>query len=209
MDHLLAARRRGDLHRFAEQGAAFAITAVESFSDEVVGHLAKGHTRAQTLDLFGDPCPAPLPLRPTFVAFTPWTSRGDYQEIFDILEANDLVSNVDPVQLSIRLLIPEGAALLAHPPTQPHLTGPYDAHTLTYPWRHPDAAMDHLHARALATVEAAADADTPPEQTYEALRALAFEAPPRPIRTRGAAVPRMSESWFCCSEPTACQTALL
>lgn len=168
VDHLLAARERGDLHRFAEQGAAFVITAVESFSDAVLDHLAKGHTRAEALALLADPAqPSPVPLRPTFVAFTPWTTRSDYCELFEIIEAGGLVDHVDPIQLTIRLLIPEGSALLSHPPTLPHLTGAgYDPQSLTYPWRHPDPGMDALHAAAMASIEANAAA-------YEPLRSLA------------------------------------
>ena len=43
---------------------------------------------------------------------------------------HDLVGNVDPVQYTIRLLVPEGSLLLGHIDG----LGPWDAARLTYPW---------------------------------------------------------------------------
>ncbi len=46
---------------------------------------------------------ADIPLRPTFVAFTPWTTLTDYLELVEFILQRDLVRHVDPVQLVIRL----------------------------------------------------------------------------------------------------------
>ena len=56
-----------------------------------------------------------MTLRPSLVAFTPWTTLDDYLTMFDIVEANDLIDAIDPVQYAIRLLIPPGSALLNQP----------------------------------------------------------------------------------------------
>ena len=53
--------------------------------------------------------------------------------------------------------------------------------------------------------EAATAENAPPHETYETLRALAFDAPRRAATPPARSVPRMSESWFCCAEPTSSQ----
>jgi hypothetical protein len=52
-------------------------------------------------------------------------------DILDFVAEHDLIGNVDPVQYTIRLLLPEGSLLLDHPELEAHL-GPYDPELLTY-----------------------------------------------------------------------------
>ena len=52
-------------------------------------------------------------------------------DIVDFVARHDLVPNVDPVQYSIRLLVPLGSLLLGD--DQPSL-GPYDPELLSYAW---------------------------------------------------------------------------
>ena len=54
-------------------------------------------------------------LAPTFVAFTPWTTLDGYIALLERLLELQLVESVPPVQLCIRLLIPEGSYLLQLP----------------------------------------------------------------------------------------------
>ncbi len=188
------------LHRelFAELGAlgcAFVVSAVESLSDRVLAILDKGHTRAdvdRALEVLDG---AGVPLRPTFVPFTPWTTLEDYLALLDWIDARGLVEHVDPIQLAIRLLIPPGSLLLAHPETQPHL-GALEPARLSYAWTHPDARMDRLAHDVFAAVEAGA--------SFAAVRALAEAAAQRPPsaepivhKTVRGRPPRLSESWFC------------
>ncbi len=179
---------------FAELGAlgcAFVVSAVESLSDRVLAILDKGHTRADVdaaLAILDD---ARVPLRPTFVAFTPWTTRADYLDLIDWIESRGMIDHVDAVQLALRLLVPPGSLLLDHPDMKPHL-GALEPEKLTYAWTHPDAAMDRLQRDVFAAVEKGA--------TFADVRALAAAPPPRaPVatkRVRGRP-PRLSESWFC------------
>ena len=55
---------------------------------------------------------AGIALRPSFVSFTPWTTIDDYIDVMDFVEAEGLIDNVDPVQYTIRLLVPPGSLLL-------------------------------------------------------------------------------------------------
>ena len=54
-------------------------------------------------------------MRPTFVAFTPWTTARDYLELLDFVEEQGLIEAVDAIQFAIRLLVPPGSALLSEP----------------------------------------------------------------------------------------------
>jgi radical SAM superfamily enzyme YgiQ (UPF0313 family) len=179
---------------FAELGAlgcAFVVSAVESLSDRVLAILDKGHTRADVDEALAILDEAGVPLRPTFVAFTPWTTRDDYLALIDWIEARGMIEHVDPVQLALRLLVPPGSLLLEHPQMKPHL-GALQPEKLTYAWTHPDAAMDRLQADVFAAVEKGA--------SFADVRTIAAAPPPRaPTATRRVRgrPPRLSESWFC------------
>src|SRR6185312_11246064 len=99
------------------------------------------HTRADVATALAILDAAGIPMRLTFVAFTPWTTRRDYLDLLDFIEQRDLIEHVDPVQYTIRLLIPPGSALLADA-SAPAWLGPLDEAALSYTWRHPDPAMD-------------------------------------------------------------------
>ena len=49
---------------------------------------------------------------PTFVAFHPWMTLEGYCDLLDTIDELDLVDHVAPIQLAIRLLVPEGSRLL-------------------------------------------------------------------------------------------------
>ena len=85
---------------------------MESVDDAVLQHLAKNHTRAdfeRALQLCRE---AGIGLAPTFVPFTPWTTLEGYVELLRTLLRLRLVEGVPPMQLCIRLLVPEGSWLL-------------------------------------------------------------------------------------------------
>jgi hypothetical protein len=67
--------------------------------------------------------------------------------------------------------------------------------------------MDALHRAVSAAAEAAGRAGEAPATTFQTLWTLAARAAGRPapvVRARRSApVPRLTEPWFCCSEPTA------
>jgi radical SAM superfamily enzyme YgiQ (UPF0313 family) len=193
-------------------GLLFVVSAVESLSARVLEVLAKGHApedagRAlRLLRTHG------IEMRPSLLPFTPWSTLGDYLELLDFVAGNDLQQNVDPVQLGIRLLVPDGSLLLDHPQMQAHLDG-YDSAGFSHVWRHPDPAMDGLQRRVAALAAADADAGVPPARTHARIHDLAAQAAaaaglrwsiPSPPPAAGAR-PRLSEPWFCCAEPTEAQ----
>src|SRR5713226_9068149 len=109
IEHLL--RQRQHVPELAALGCLFIVSAVESLSDTVLGHLAKGHTRADVITALEAVRFAGITLRPTWVPFTPWTTLDDYREMLDFVERETLVDAVVPVQYSIRLLVPPGSLL--------------------------------------------------------------------------------------------------
>jgi hypothetical protein len=115
---------------------------------------------------------AGIALRPSLLAFTPWTTLADYLDLLDWVEAEGLEEHVDPVHFAIRLLVPPGSALLAEAEPAGWL-GELDAAGLTYAWRHPDPRMDDLHAAVAALVEADARRRRSAVETLAAIRALA------------------------------------
>jgi radical SAM superfamily enzyme YgiQ (UPF0313 family) len=202
VEHLLRHRRL--LPELAALGCAFVVSAVESLSDTVLRHLAKGHTRADFVAVLGLMRDAGLVLRPTWVAFTPWTTLDDYQEMLDFVARERLVDHIDPVQYSIRLLVPPGSLLLESAAMRPHL-GELVQDAFYYRWTHPDPRMDGLHGAVGAAVADGADRQEDAELTFARIVELAggaagrSPAPPISItpETGRRRPPRLTEPWFC------------
>jgi radical SAM superfamily enzyme YgiQ (UPF0313 family) len=194
IEHVL--RHKSVLPELAACGCLFVVSAVESLSDEVLHHLSKGHTRADVLRAERLLADAGLVLRPSLLPFTPWSTLGDYLELLDWIEDHDLVEAVDPVQLSIRLLVPPGSLLERYPPMRPFL-GELVPDRFSYAWVHPDLRVDALQREVAAIVAEAARADAEPQATFDRIRCAAnlrparIHVPPRPIP------PRLTEPWFC------------
>jgi radical SAM superfamily enzyme YgiQ (UPF0313 family) len=202
VEHLL--RHRGLLPELRALGCAFVVSAVESLSDAVLTHLDKGHTRADVVALVRLMREADIPLRPTWVAFTPWTTLEDYRAMLDFVDAEDLVDAVDPVQYALRLLVPPGSLLADHPAMRPHV-GPLVESAFSHAWAHPDPRMDALQTEVTRVVQEGAEAHADEAATFDRVRALAAatagvpagrpDAPGRdPHRRRP---PRLTEPWFC------------
>ena len=132
IEHLL--KHRDCLPKLRDTGCLFVTSAVESVDDAVLEKLEKHHTRADFLaavELFRE---IGLTLQPTFVPFTPWTTLEGYRDLLALLRKNDLIGNVAPIQLAIRLLIPAGSRLLELEDVR-ELVGPFDEAALVYRWK--------------------------------------------------------------------------
>ena len=205
VEHVL--EHRAIVPELVSLGALFMVSAVESLSDTVLANLAKGHTRADVFEALRIVRAAGLTLRPSLVAFTPWTTLADYLDVLDVVEREDLVDHVDPVQYAIRLLVPPGSLLLEQEALRPHL-GDFDPAAFGYRWTHPDPRMDRLHAAVTTRVARATQSGEGARDTFAAVRSLArAEAglPSGPTTSAGARdaaarrhrVPRLTEPWFC------------
>ncbi len=203
---------------FADAGCLFVISAFESLNDAILDRLDKGHVAAEAEQAITLLRRHGIDTRPSWLPFTPWTSFADVLDILDFVAAHDLVGSVDPVQYSIRLLLPKGSLLLDLPEMQRYL-GSYDESRLSYSWQAADPAVDALQAEIATLVAGLADADTDIASSYAAVRectldaaGAASEGRAREIPVdaeRAAARPRLTEAWFCCAEPTELQFAQL
>lgn len=200
VEHLIEHQRL--VPELASLGCVFVVTAVESLSDLVLSKLSKGHDRAGVdaalaiLDASG------IPMRPSLLPFTPWTTIADYLDLLRFFGERDLIEHVDPVHFSIRLLVPPGSALLSDP-TSAEWLGALDEEAFTYRWSSPDPRLDQLQRDVSRIVERAAAEQEPARHTFRriwnAAHEVVGEAPPPPPAPpqRRPTPPRLTESWFC------------
>jgi len=201
--------RKYEVHlpKLKETGCLFVISAVEYLDDIVLRALDKGHTREDFLHVVEAFRALGMTIHPTFVPFTQWTTIESYLDLLRVLHAKFLTENVAPIQLGIRLLIPEGSRLLELEEVRRNV-GSFDPESLFYPWKHADPRIDALSE----TVQAiAAEGDRRKESRsiiFEriwkaAYAAAGLDAPVLQLSTEpAAAVPFLSEPWYCCAEPT-------
>jgi hypothetical protein len=187
-------------------GCLFITAAVEAVDDGILEYLDKNHTAAdfgRAVTLLRQ---AGIAFAPTFVAFTPWTTLEGYVELLQRLIDLDLVESVPPIQLCIRLLVPQGSYLLKLPGFH-DLIQDFDAKILGYPWRHRDPRVDELQRQVQALVEGAEEAGLLRRVVFERIWAMAHAAlgktgPPLERLNLGSPIPHLSEPWYCCAEPT-------
>jgi hypothetical protein len=183
----------------AASGCLFVVSAFESVDDAVLQRLDKGHTAAdaaQAVTILRD---AGIEVRPSWLPFTPWTTRDDLIALLDFVHEHDLVDSVDPVQYSVRLLLPAGSLLLDHPDLAPFV-GRWDPERSSYAWASPDPAIDELQRRIATIVDTTDD----PVAVYARVRET-VGAPPVDLTHVTTGRPHLTESWFCCAEPTESQ----
>jgi radical SAM superfamily enzyme YgiQ (UPF0313 family) len=186
-----------------ETGCLFVTSAVEAFDEDILAYFDKRHTRQEFETVLEQCRQAGLLLLPTFVAFTPWTSLESYHCFLAELVRLDLVEQVAPVQLSIRLLIPPGSHLLALPALQPHL-GDFDQAKFSYRWQNPDPRVDELQRRLERLVQTGATQGLDRRQIFRQAWQLAHshlaEPPLLPLPEVPAApvlLPHLTEPWYC------------
>jgi radical SAM superfamily enzyme YgiQ (UPF0313 family) len=186
-------------------GCLFITSAVEAVDDEILRHLAKNHVSRDFDRAVALTRAAGIALAPTFVAFTPWTTLEGYIAMLERILQLQLVESVPPVQLAIRLLVPEGSRLLGLPGFAQRLL-PFDAKLLGYPWRHADPRVDRLQQQIERFVSQAEAQRLGRRDVFAAIWRMAHEAGARPVADLaaipGEPIPHLSEPWYCCAEPT-------
>lgn len=204
IEHLL--KQREALPVLKQTGCLFITSAVESVDDRVLAFLAKGHTRADFVEALELTRMQGLTLSPTFVAFTPWTSREGYLDLLRAIRELDLIENVAPIQLAIRLLIPAGSKLLELEDLQLQR---FDPAALSYRWQHPDAEMDLLCADLQKLVGLGDRLGVSRGELFAMIWERAFGTPGDFKAGSRPAVPHLTEAWYCCAEPDEDQFAVV
>ena len=194
IEHLL--KHRDLLATLRETGCVLITSAVESLDDAVLETLQKNHTRRDFFEAVDLTRRAGLALQPTFIAFTPWTTLESYRNLLRVLRDLDLVENVAPVQLALRLLVTPGSRLLELDDIR-NLVGPLDPVSLVYPWVHKDPKVDDLSRFVFHIAHAHAKRGRR-EQFLEIWRAVQNE----PLEENFALLPRavipyLDEPWYC------------
>ena len=193
------------LPELRRSGCLFITSAVEAVDDDILRLLAKNHTSRDFDRAVALTREAGIALAPTFVAFTPWTTLEGYLALLERLLKLQLVESVPPVQLTIRLLVPEGSYLLQLPGFKEKLMA-FDPRLLGYPWGHPDPRVDRLQQDLQARVAQCEEKGLPRRDVFAAIWRMAHEATGRPAPklagNLGSPIPRLSEPWYCCAEPT-------
>jgi radical SAM superfamily enzyme YgiQ (UPF0313 family) len=221
VEHIL--RHRDIWPKMGAAGCLFAVSAFESASDEILEQLDKGHNAAEEAEAVGVLRSAGIEPRPSLLPFTPWTRPADVFALLDLVARCDLVGNVDPVQYTIRLLVPPGSLLVSSGRLDGRLEH-YDDEHLGWTWRSQDPRLDDLQEELSAVAQRAAIEQWPAQESYDAVRAAAVAAlggsalhgpgapePERHLRSTIAVDerPRLTEAWFCCAEPSGAQLAAL
>ena len=202
----------------ADAGCLFVVSAFESVDDTTLRILDKGHTAADESAAVTLLRRHGIEIRPSWLPFTPWAKAAEVKAMLDFVVAHDLVGNVDAVQYTIRLLLPEGSLLLSAPEVKARLEC-YDTTRLSWLWTAEEAGLDELQGELAALVEATAaqPAAISAEEIFANVAGrvrthMSAHGPRPPEPTRGSRSsgpagprPRLSEPWFCCSEPTSTQ----
>ena len=189
-----------------DTGCAFVVSAVEAVDDEILAILDKGHTREDFVQATQQMRQVGLPLTPTFVSFTPWTTLQGYADFLALMAELDLVEAISPIQYAIRLLIPAGSRLLELDEVQ-GLVRPFDEAALVYPWSHPDPAVDTLYETVFKLVKASQNAGESRQTLFQRIwQAVMAQLPEDaqaeweqrlPVLSQKVwAVPTLSEDWY-------------
>jgi len=205
VEHIL---RHADLWpHLAELKLLFVVSAFESVDEETLEILDKGHSVADMTKAVTLTREAGIHIRPTWLPFFPWTTPGDVADVFEFIDDHDLVGATDPVQMAIKLLMPRGSLLESHGAMTPHLVG-YDDAALTWRWDFADSETELLYKELEAIAANASDCGQEATATLNEMRVVVSRASGRDLRPLDAVAPapRLTESWFCCAEPTGAQT---
>ncbi|CAG4931313.1 radical SAM protein [Acidithrix sp. C25] len=195
------------IKQLKEFGCLFVVSAFEHVSSSVLEKFQKGHDRHDMVRALELCRLNGIEIRPSLLPFTPWTTPSDLMELFEFVVENDLIDNIDPVQFAIRLLVPEGSLLLGDEEDQNRFK-PSKDNPLTLIWESPDPKLDEL-ARIFSDIAAGSiDSKDPAISKFDLMYQTAGNMLGLPIRysnctsSTNREVPRLSESWFCCAEPT-------
>jgi radical SAM superfamily enzyme YgiQ (UPF0313 family) len=196
VEHLL--KHRDALPVLARTGCLFITSAVESLDEGVLLRLAKGHTRADFVEALELTRAHGLTMVPTFVSFTPWTTRDGYLDLLRTIRDLDLVGSVAPIQLAIRLLIPARSKLLELADLE---TGSFDPAALSWQWQHPDPEMDRLCSDLQRLIRVGDRRGASRTELFEMIWQRTFGElpgvlPDFHLQDR-ATIPYLTEPWYC------------
>ena len=184
----------------------FVISAFETTNDLVLEILQKNHTAKDLNEAIEISKLNNIDIRPTWMPFTPWTETSDLHNIIKLIEKFQLRETVDPIQLTIKLLIPKHSLIIHRPEIKKYL-GRYDVESFSYSWSYEHIKVDYLQRSLFNYVVENEGLDE--KDQYLGLVYLIEDLTETNIIYRHnytyRDVPKLSETWFCCSEPNKIQ----
>ena len=201
IEHLLKHQKL--LAILKETGCEIVTSAVESIDEHILKIFDKRHTREDFIKVVQIFDEISLNLNPTFVTFTPWTTISGYRELLLLLNQLNLILNISPIQLAIRLLIPEGSKLLEHTEAQ-EFFGNYNQGMLTYEWQNPDSRVEELFHGVRKIIHFGQQQGLSRHEIFEQIwnctNEMSNQNTPFPenqnIRKRPT-IPYLNEPWYC------------
>jgi hypothetical protein len=194
--------------RLAELNLLFVVSAFETVDAQTLEVLDKGHTvddMARAVEITRQ---SGIHIRPTWLPFFPWTTPDDVARIFEFIDSHELAGSTDPVQMSIKLLVPKGSLLVEHPAMSHHFDH-YDSDVLTWRWSFVNPETEVLFKELESIAANASDCGQEATATLDEMRQVVSRVSGHELRQLSAstsASPRLTESWFCCAEPTEAQS---
>lgn len=201
IEHLL--KHQNLLPILKETSCAIVTSAVESIDNHILEIFDKGHTRKDFIKVAHILDEIELNLNPTFVTFTPWTTLQGYQELLSLLNELNLIGNISPIQLAIRLLIPKESKLLELPETQRFISN-FNQEMLTYEWKNPDQLVEELFIKVRNIIHFGQKQDLTRHELFKKIwnctNELLNQNIPLPenwhLRKRSS-IPYLNEPWYC------------
>ena len=184
----------------------FVISAFETTNDHVLNILQKNHSfndlnKAVELSLENK-----IDIRPTWMPFSPWTEQNDLINIIKLIENYKLRETVDPIQLTIKLLVPKNSLILKRPEMKEYLLD-YDPSSFSYAWKYKFPNIDNIQ-NELFTYVLQHESENEYAQylgLVDILESHTNETLLNSEKYSQRIVPKLSETWFCCAEPNKIQ----
>ncbi|MDA9593325.1 hypothetical protein N9R67_00530 [Candidatus Actinomarina sp.] len=184
----------------------FVISAFETTNDHVLNILQKNHSsndlnKAVELSLENN-----IDIRPTWMPFSPWTEQNDLISIIKLIENYKLRETVDPIQLTIKLLVPKNSLILKRPEMKEYLLD-YDPASFSYAWKYKFPNIDNIQ-NELFTYVLQHESENDYTQylgLVDILESHTNETLLNSEKYSQRIVPKLSETWFCCAEPNKIQ----
>ena len=199
IEHLL--KHDQFLPTLKETGCAFVTSEVETIDNQILTLLNKGHTRADFLRVVNRFNELDLVLNPTFMPFTPWATLEGYRELLQMLYDLNLVANVSPIQLAIRMLVPQGSKLLELEEMKKYIL-PFNEEKLMYEWLHGDPKVDEIQEEVFRLVMSANNQDASRWETFTGIWDLVHQKLNLPTPNLSeiqltTTIPYLEEPWYC------------
>ena len=184
----------------------FVISAFETTNDLVLSILEKNHTSNDLNNSIEISQDFGIDIRPTWMPFSPWTELNDLSNIVNLIEKYKLRETVDPIQLTIKLLIPKHSLIIKKPEINKYL-GNYEKNSLSFKWEYENNDVEKLQSSLFDFILHNSELDE--HKQYLGMVNIIEKFTDTELLKNSTYdfknVPKLSETWFCCAEPSKIQ----